>query len=857
MTRTAGTLSVLLTLAAAPALAAEPSLPAPASAPPAPSPAAPQVEFNPAFLRNGSQIDVSRFSRGNPVLPGEYLVDLQINGKWASRASIRFIGQPGSDIAQPCIDRIIVDQIGLDLGKLSPSARNSLPKSGSAECVDLAALVQDATVSFEMSQLRLDVSVPQASMLTAPRGYVGPEAWDDGVPSATVGYNLNAYRYAAFGTVTTKGHVDLINGFNYGSWHLRQRSSVDVASNESLRFHSISTYIAHDIPSIRSDLTVGDNFTDSAVFDGFGFRGVSLASSDQMLPDSQLEFAPVVRGVAHTNARVVITQNGITILETTVSPGAFVIDDLFATGYGGDLNVVVHEADGSQESFTVPYATVAQLLRPGLWRYTAAAGSLRQPSSADERFAQATLQHGFSSFLTGYTGAVGSENYQAALMGIAINTAVGAVSADVTRSRAALPDTAALTGESLRIGYNKLVPATGTNIALAAYRFSSTGFYSFVEAQALQQAVRAGTDPYTTNRMRSQWQISVNQTLPGRWGDFYLTGSVRDYWHAPGSTTQLQAGYTNHFRIGDTRLSYGISAARQKNMLTGAPDNRVQANFSLPLGRSPHAPAFSSNFTQSTSGGERKRGGQQVLTGTLGENHQLSYNISASQADGDAAYAASGQYRSTYSTVSTSAGVGSGYSQQSLGATGGMVIHRGGITLSNQMTDTFGIVEASGAEGARVTNSIGTVINRSGYAVLPFLLPYRMNSINIDPEGAVSADIEFKSTTRMVAPRLNAVVLIHFETVSGKAILITAHRPDGSEIPFGASVYDDQHSEVGLAGQDGRIYLRGIAETGTLSVRWGDAPDQQCVLPYRLPARQAGDDPFVRIDTVCTAEPAP
>ena len=80
------------------------------------------------------------------------------------------------------------------------------------------------------------------------------------------------------------------------------------------------------------------------------------------------------------------------------------------------------------------------------------------------------------------------------------------------------------------------------------------------------------------------------------------------------------------------------------------------------------------------------------------------------------------------------------------------------------------------------------------------------------------------------------------------------HRPDGSEVPFGASVYDDQRSEVGLAGQDGRIYLRGIADSGKLTVRWGDAPDQQCALAYRLPARQNADDPFVRIDAPCTFE---
>ncbi len=112
-----------------------------------------------------------------------------------------------------------------------------------------------------------------------------------------------------------------------------------------------------------------------------------------------------------------------------------------------------------------------------------------------------------------------------------------------------------------------------------------------------------------------------------------------------------------------------------------------------------------------------------------------------------------------------------------------------------------------------MTNSIGTTINGSGYAVLPFLMPYRLNSINIDPDGTVSPDVEFKSTTESVAPRLNSVVMIRFQTVGGRAILVTAHLADGSAVPFGASVYDAQGSEVGLAGQDGRIYLRGIAQS--------------------------------------------
>ena len=808
------------------------------------------AEFNPAFLQGGSRIDVSRFSRGNPVLPGEYVVDLYVNETWLSRVAVRFVGQPDSDIALPCINRALLERVELDLGKLSESARSAIPRAGSTACMDLKKMIKDAAVSFDISRLRLDISIPQAAMLQKPRDYVAPELWDNGVPSGTLGYNLNAYRATTAGRASTRAHADLTAGINIGSWHLRQRSSVDVTEDGTASYQGIVTYLAHDIPSIRSDLVIGDSFTDGAVFDSFGFRGVSLASNDQMLPDSRLEFAPVVRGIAQTNARVVIIQNGTTILETTVSPGAFEINDLYATGYGGDLEVVVHEADGSQQRFTVPYTSMVQLLRPGVWRYTATAGELQQALDGEAgRFAQATLQHGFNSYLTGYAGAVGAENYNAGLLGIAVNTRAGALSADLTRSSASITDTSAFTGQALRLSYSKLFRDSRTNLTLATYRFSSQGYFSFAGALSARRSAQSGSSS-DADHARNQLQITVNQTLPARWGNLYLTASAIDYWRSPKLSSQLQGGYTNHFRIGETRLSYGIALAHQKNALTGKPSNRIQASVSLPLGKSVRAPTLSTNFTQSTTDGDSTRRGQAVISGTRGDSSQLSYNVSASQAPEDAAYAASGQYRGAYASTSASVSAGKAYSQQAMGATGGLVIHRGGITFSNQMTDTFGIVEAIGAEGARVTNSIGTVINGAGYAVLPFLLPYRMNNISIDPEG-ISQDVEFKTTTRFVAPRSNAVVLIRFETLGGRAILITASLPDGAQVPFGASVHDAQGSEVGLTGQDGRIYLRGIAESGTLTARWGDAPDQQCTIKYQLPGKQKDDGPFVRIDARC------
>ncbi|EAR0343567.1 hypothetical protein EA637_25640, partial [Salmonella enterica subsp. enterica serovar Anatum] len=75
-------------------------------------------------------------------------------------------------------------------------------------------------------------------------------------------------------------------------------------------FHVISTYLQRNIASVRGELTMGDSSTPSDVFDSVQFRGVQLASDDAMLADSLRGFAPVIRGVADTNAQVTVRQNG-------------------------------------------------------------------------------------------------------------------------------------------------------------------------------------------------------------------------------------------------------------------------------------------------------------------------------------------------------------------------------------------------------------------------------------------------------------------------------------------------------------------------------------------------------------------
>lgn len=818
------------------------------------SPSTPQeVNFSTDFLYGavGQQVDISRFSRGNPVLPGEYDVGVQVNDKWIGHFYVEFVAQPHSDIALPCIDRRLIEQIGLDYEKLPPIGLEALAKIKNGGCAELDQIIAGASMSFDQHSLLLVMRIPQSVLRRNPRGYVNPELWDEGVTSGTLAYNLNAYRSTSAGRTANSAYIGLTGGLNLGTWHFRQRSSLTSSPNGSKNFQNIATYLMHDIPSLRSSFVAGDSYTDGSIFNSFGFRGVAMATNDRMLPDSMRGYAPVVRGVARSNARVRVTQNGNLLLETTVPPGTFEINDLYPTGYGGDIVATVYEADGTQQTFTVPYASVPQLLRPGIWRYSAVAGEVRDGQTlTGERIFQGAVQHGVNNLLTAYTGVIASTNYKAVLVGTAFNTPLGALAVDLTQANANIPGAKAERGQSLRLSYAKFMTETNTSISLAAYRYSSEGYWSLRDTISAQRSFVSGLDVNSINRQKSQLQFNISQPLGGRWGSLYLTGSSVSYWNQPGNQIQYQAGYSNYIPIAGVNVGYNISFSKQRNILTGTMDSQVMLSLSFPLGRSARAPMVTGSYNDSIISGVHQRTSQEQLTGVIGEDNALTYSASALQSSNGKSVALGGQYRGNFSTLSAGFSQGSEYSQGSFGAMGTVIWHPKGVSFANQTGETMAVIEAHGAEGTRVINNAGTRIDGQGFAALPLLVPYRINTVSLDPEG-ISQNVEFAYTSQQIAPRANTVSMIHFKTNTGRAVLFNAHLPNGEPVPFSAGVFDDDDSEVGLVGQHGRVFARGIEDKGVLIVRWGSSLKNQCSFEYELPEIQTEGSSLLQIDVIC------
>ncbi|MGH8779748.1 fimbria/pilus outer membrane usher protein [Paraburkholderia sp.] len=816
-----------------------------------------EVEFNDLFLqrRGAPHIDVSRYNKGNPVMPGMFRADLYVNnGGWLGRTDITLkqVGS-GTGNVQPCFDQALLERIGVDLSKLSAEASTAL-KTGSDSgnaCVLLPQLVPDAMASFDSGELRLDVSVPQAAMNRHARGYVDPRYWDEGVPAALLQYNANVYHAEAQGPSSTQGYVGLTAGMNLGAWRFRHVGSLTHDAQTGTHYQDVQTSLQRSVARLKSQLVIGDAFTEGTLFDSVGFRGVQLATDDRMYPESQRGYAPTIRGIANSNALVQIRQNGNIIYETNVAVGPFEIDDLYPTGYGGNLEVTITEADGSKHVSKVPYAAAVNALRPGIMRYSVTVGQYRdQQVHASPKLFEATVQRGITNVVTGYGGIVAADGYVAGVIGAALNTDFGAFGLDVTEASARLPNQPGRTGQSVRLSYSKLLAPTDTNITVAAYRYSSNGYLGLHDAMVLRNlAARGMSDVMSRGIQRDQLQVTVNQGLPAGFGSFYLSGSTQEYWNRSGQDTQFQAGCNNSFR----RVNYGLSVSRQYDLMQRKWDNRVMLNVGIPLNIGSHT-VYSSTSVQHDSNGTVLA--QASMAGALGVDNALSYglNIGHTSGNGSAATSLGGNvsYLSPVATVTGNVSKSTGYTQYGAGLAGGIVAYGGGVAFSPAMGETIAIIEAKDANGARVTNGSGLRVDHWGHAIVSSLTPFSTNEIEIDPKG-LPISVELKSTSQRVAPTAGAVVRLKFDTEGGgRAVIVRASTADGKPLPFGADVTDAAGNNVGTVAQAGRIVVRGLKSSNSaFNVKWGDAVDRQCKLSFDLPASDSRTGAWTTVDAMC------
>lgn len=821
-------------------------------------PTSAEVYFNPRFLADdpSAVADLSSFENGIEAPPGTYRVDIYLNDAFVTTRNITFKMSDDKTSLDPCLTRGQLASLGV-----STLAIPGIAALDSQACVPLSLLGKDASSHLDMGLQRLYLSIPQALLHTRAQGYIPPDQWSEGVTAGILNYSFtgNNARSSNAGS-SNYAWLNLQSGLNIDAWRLRDNSTWSYSSSSNAnainenKWQHVNTYLERDIIAWKSRLTLGDSYTPGDIFEGVNFRGVQLASSDTMLPDSQQGFAPVIHGIAQSTARVSIKQNGFEIYQMTVPAGPFTINDLYPAGNSGDLMVTVTEADGSVQSFSVPYSSVPMLQREGRVKYAFTAAEYRSGNDQQNtpHFVQSTALWGLPAGYTLYGGAQAADNYRAFDLGLGKNLGVlGAVSFDLTQAQATLTDDSSHSGQSLRFLYSKTFSETSTSVQLAGYRYSTQGYYTLADTTWKQMrgyAIRSQdgtlqTTPIITDyynlkdSKRGKLQASVTQRM-GDASTLFLTGSQQTYWNNGSSDLQLQAGLSS--AINDITLSVNYSLT--KNAWQDGRDQMLAFSVSVPFSHWMPSDSNSvfrrSNVSMNMSNDLRGRSTSQAgVYGTLLEGNNLNYSVQTGYAGGgqykdSSTGTASLYYQGAYGNSNLGYSNSDGYRQVYYGLSGGVLAHANGITFSQPLNDTVVLVAAPGAKDVALQNITGVRTDWRGYAIQPYASEYRENRIALNTS-TLPDNVDIEDSVISVVPTHGAVVRADFHTSVGLKALLTINM-EGKPVPFGAVSSLKGSDTSSIVGDSGQTYLTGLPQSGVITVKWGDGPSQHCSAAYTL-----------------------
>ncbi|MGE7959004.1 fimbria/pilus outer membrane usher protein [Pseudomonas sp. NPDC089530] len=796
-----------------------------------------EVEFNDSFLKmDGAAVDLKSFEKGSAVPPGTYSVDLFLNNVLIKRQEITFSADASGHI-KPVVSLGLLKELGLNAGKaqqeglIGIDAKDELP-------IDISAQITGATVDFDVTNLALQFSIPQAYVQRYSHGYVDPSIWDEGITAFYSDYQANFNRNTNQGMKNDYHSLNLRNGFNIAGWRFRNESALTGGTGTKNEFKSNRTYLERDVQRLKGKLSLGELYTPGEIFDSVRFRGAQIASDLGMLPDNEIGYAPVIRGIAETNATVEVRQNGYVIYSASVPPGAFEFTDIYPSGSNGDLQIKIIEADGRVREYQQSYAYQPVMTRRGNLRYSVTAGEYRSTDQPSPSFTQGTAVYGVTDNLTGYGGALLAQDYRAANLGAGVNSSIGGISFDVTSSESKTLNGKTNKGHSARFLYSKTLSATETTFTMAGYRYSTEGYRSFSQhVDDLLRWDRAGL-----GAQKSRINLRVNQTLSQR-GSLYISMDETNYWKQQGRTRNWQFGYGSSI----ANISYNFAISRtQSDPMNGGSDTQFTANISMPLGGPGSSHQISSNAISSSKGDSSL---QSSVSGYLDDQATLSYSAQAghSKRNGNTA-GASLDWDTPVAKLRGNYNQGRDDKHVDLNASGSLLAHSGGVTLGQPLGETFGLLEIPEVGGVGVSGWNAVRTNGKGYAVIPYMQPYRYNWVNLDTQ-TLGTDTEISETSKVLVPTRGAIVKATYAAQTGRRLQFILRPEQDSPIPFGAQGYDEQGKPLGMVDNLSRLLVFGVPDQGRLEIRWAEG---SCAVDYKLPPANK-DLAYERVDGLCRA----
>lgn len=791
--------------------------------------AADGMEFNTDVLdvKDRSHIDLSQFTQAGYIMPGSYQMVIRLNRAELPEQPVQFLA-PDNDPkgSEACVTPEMVSRLGL---KQEAMSRLSWWHDG--QCLDPASL-SGVEMKGDLGAGALYINMPQAYLEYTAENWDPPSRWDNGLAGMLFDYNLNTQVTKPKNsgqTQSVSGNGTL--GANFGPW--RARADWQAQYNHTTGQHASAQqrwewsryYVYRAISALRAKMTLGEDYLTSGMFDSFRYTGASLVTDDNMLPPNLRGYAPEVTGVAKTNAKVTVSQQGRVLYETTVAAGPFSIQDL-NTAVSGALDVKVQEQDGSVQTFQVNTANVPYLTRPGMVRYKIASG---KPSdfkhhSRGPAFGTGEFSWGINNGWSLYGGALIAGDYNALAVGIGRDLlAFGALSFDVTESRAELPKAGTKNGGSYRLSYSKRFDEYNSQVTFAGYRFSERNFMNMSQyLDARYHGIRSGQG-------KELYTVTFNKQFQELGLSAYVNYSHQTYWDRPENDT-YNLSLSQYFDVGRFK-NISLSLTAYRTTYDNTNDDGVYLSLSVPWGDTgtvSYDGQFGSGMNSNSVG----------YYDRIDDNNTYSVKAGVGQGgrgNGSAYYTHQGDMAQMTANASFQ---GSEYSAFGLSLQGGATATASGAALhrinatggTRLMVDTGGVGDVPIRGYGAVTHT-----NRFGKAVISDVSSYYRNAVNVDLNKLPD---NMEATRSVVQGTLTegAIGYRKFGVIAGDKAMAVVKRVDGSTPPFGAVVLNERKNQVGIVSDEGSVWLSGITPGGKMNVQWDGRTQCVIALPATLPA---------------------
>lgn len=689
-----------------------------------------------------------------------------------------------------------------------------------AQSIKVAAQDYFALISVSGFESKIDFTNQSLALTFAPENFDATRQQeslaarpkiDKVLPSVFLNYDINYSANHFAGAPNSRGlgiltELGISNNAGVLTSSAVGRNLIKSGTNsDAPSWLRLNTTFTRDYPALNRTLRLGDNTTRGSLLGrNVYFGGIQYGTNFALTPGFISQPLPTISGLSSTPSTVELYINNVLRQTTNVPTGPFTLTNLPTFNGTGDARLVVRDLLGRETVITQPFFSSSQLLAAGLADWSIEAGVLRQGlgvsnASYGAGFMSGTYKQGLTSEVTAEGRAELTRELQTLGGGV-----IAALPGQLLGRAAVMSSRSALHGTGIQwlLGaeHTQTVLNAGIQIQGASSNFRQLGFDAFSLPTRLQVA---GNINYFIDSKKS---ISGGLAIADR----FDTARV----------STLSLGYSQ--RVFD-RGNLRVFAARSN---AGVAATTVGISLSVPVGDTVITSAgIDHSSTQTNS--YVSASGTAVENGSFGWRLLANQQTNTRRAEGGLNYA--GQFGQLSGDVSKSGD----QTAVRLGASGGLLAADGRLFASQRLNESFAVVEVPGYPGINVLlgNRVLAKTDNNGAAVLPRLVPFQSNSIQLDTRDLpISAEID--NIVQSGVPASRSGIKLVFASRAGRAALLTIVLDDGEAAPAGATLTVNTPDQEFFVARRGQAYVTGLEGTNQIVLKW---KNQQCTLVATVP----------------------